>query len=67
MTVKELIKKLEKYKNQDAELNIISNLTNIDDEEYDVNDCTIDLMQQDIYNDVYDVIIYDNLRGNPLF
>lgn len=58
MTVKELIKKLEKYKNQDAKLNIISNLTNIDDEEYDVNDCTIDLMQQDIYNDVYDVIIY---------
>ena len=58
MTVKELIKKLEKYKNQDAELNIISNLTNIDDEEYDVNDCTIDLMQQDIYNDVYDVMIY---------
>ena len=67
MTVKELIKELEKYENQDAELNIISNLTNIDDEEYDVNDCTIDLMQQDIYNDVYDVIIYDNLRGNPLF
>ena len=58
MTVKELIKKLEKYKNQDAKLNIISTLTNIDDEEYDVNDCTIDLMQQDIYNDVYDVIIY---------
>ena len=58
MTVKALIKKLDKYKNQDAELNIISNLTNIDDEEYDVNDCTVDLMQQDIYNDVYDVMTY---------
>lgn len=58
MTVKELIKELEKYENQDAELNIISNLTNIDDEEYDVNDCTIDLMQQDIYNDIYDVMVF---------
>lgn len=58
MTVKELIKELEKYENQDAELNIISNLTDIDDEEYDINDCTIGLMQQDMYNDVYDVIIY---------
>lgn len=58
MTVKELIKELEKYENQDAELNIISNLTNIDDEEYDINDCTIELWQQDMYNDVYDVMIY---------
>ena len=58
MTVKELIKELEKYENQDAELNIISNLTDIDDEEYDINDCTIELMQQDMYNDVYDVMIY---------
>lgn len=58
MTVKELIKELEKYENQDAELNIISNLTNVDDEEYDINDCTIELWQQDMYNDVYDVMIY---------
>ena len=58
MTVKELIKKLEKYKNQDAELNIISNLTNIDDEEYDINDCTIELWEQDMYNDIYDVMVF---------
>lgn len=58
MTVKELIKELEKYENQDAELNIISNLTNVDDEEYDINDCTIELWQQDMYNDIYDVMIY---------
>ena len=58
MTVKELIKELEKYENQDAELNIISNLTDIDDEEYDINDCTIELMQQDMYNDIYDVMVF---------
>lgn len=58
MTVKELIKELEKYENQDAELNIISNLTNIDDEEYDINDCTIELWEQDMYNDIYDVMVF---------
>ena len=58
MPVKELIKELEKYENQDAELNIISNLTNIDDEEYDINDCTIELWEQDMYNDIYDVMVF---------
>ena len=58
MTVKELIKELEKYENQDAELNKISNLTNIDDEEYDINDCTIELWEQDMYNDIYDVMVF---------
>ena len=58
MTVKELIKQLENYENQDAELNFICNLIDVDDEEYDIQDCTIELFQQDMYNDIYDVMIY---------
>ena len=58
MTVKELIKQLENYENQDAELNFICNLIDVDDEEYDIQDCTIELFQQDMYNDRYDVMIY---------
>lgn len=58
MTVKELIKQLENYENQDAELNFICNLIDADDEEYDIQDCTIELFQQDMYNDIYDVMIF---------
>ena len=39
-------------------MNSKTNLTNIDDEEYDINDCTIELWEQDMYNDIYDVMVF---------
>ena len=58
MKVKELIKALEQYQNQDADINILCNLINVDDEQYDVEHCNIDLWQQDIYCDSYDIMVY---------
>ena len=55
MKVKELIEELQKYPNQEAELNIISNLIDVDNDAFDVEKCHIECAQQDIK----DALIYD--------
>lgn len=58
-TIKEVIEQLKKYPNQDAELNIIVNVVNEDDEEFDIQYCAFECWQQDVEDaDVYDFFIY---------
>lgn len=67
MKVKELIAELQKYPNQDAEINLVSNLIDIDNEAFDSENCDIDFFQQDVDNvDNYDVYIFKkNLSTEP--
>lgn len=59
MTIKELISELQKYPNQNAEVNFISNLVDIDDETFDTHNCSIDFSSQDVKDyDTYDIYIY---------
>ncbi len=57
MTIKDWIKELQKYPNQDAELNVIANLVNVDNECFDHHRCNIEFAEQDkddvAYYDVY--------------
>ena len=58
MTIKELINELQKYPNQNAEINIVTNLIDIDNEAFDCDDCKIDFLQQDVDNqEMYDIYI----------
>lgn len=58
-TIKEVIEQLKKYPNQNAELNIIVNVVNKIDEEFDIQNCEFECWQQDIEDtDVYDFFIY---------
>ncbi len=58
MTIKELINELQKYPNQNAEINIVTNLIDIDNEAFDCDDCKIDFLQQDVDNqEMYDLYI----------
>lgn len=57
MTVKEMIKELKKYPNQNAELNIKVNVVDADDETLDINECELSFMEQDVKDyDSYDVL-----------
>lgn len=58
MKVKELIAELQKYPNQEAELNIISNLIDVDNDAFDVEKCHIECAQQDIKDaPIYDIYV----------
>ena len=58
MKVKELIAELQKYPNQEAELNIISNLIDADNDAFDVEKCHIECAQQDIKDaPIYDIYV----------
>ena len=61
LTIKELIAELQKYPNQDASINIVTNLVNTDDDAYDVENCEIDFFQQD----VEDALSYDLFISRP--
>jgi hypothetical protein len=65
MTIKDWIKELQKYPNQDAELNVIANLVNIDNECFDHHRCNIEFAEQD-KDDVayYDVYVTLNAKDN---
>ena len=58
ITIKQMIEELKKYPNQDAELNIITNVIDTENEAYDIADCSIEFMEQD-KDDVscYDVMV----------
>ena len=59
MSVEDFIKELLKYPNQKAELNFVVNLINPMDESFDVNNCKVELFQQDIEDiEIYDVMIF---------
>lgn len=58
ISVKEFIKELQKYPNQDASLNFISNVINVDNDAFDTEDCDVDLFQQDVEDALsYDIMI----------
>lgn len=65
-TIKQLIKILEKYPNQDATINFITNTTNVEEEVYDIEDCDIDFFGQDKdWVDSYDIMVFkDNENHN---
>ena len=58
MKVRELIEQLAQYKNQDAELNFIVNTIDVDDEEFDVDGCDIELWQRDLDLGIYDILVF---------
>lgn len=59
MKVKDLILELQKYKNQEAEINIISNFIDIDNDAFDKENCQIECCQQDVDNaESYDIYVY---------
>lgn len=63
MTIKELIKELKKYPNQDAEINFISNTILAECDVYDEEKCDIAFMQQDIEDcPIVDIMLY---KDNP--
>lgn len=58
ISVKEFIKELQKYPNQDAILNFISNVINVDNDAFDTEYCDVDLFQQDVEDALsYDIMI----------
>lgn len=62
MTVKELIKHLEKYPNQEAEVNFIANLVDADNDAFDKEKLDVEFMQQDIEDcPIYDIVVFDRL------
>lgn len=61
MKVKELIAELQKYPNQEAELNIIANIIDADEEAFGIEKCHIECAQQDIKDaPIYDIYVYRN-------
>lgn len=67
MKVKELIAELQKYPNQEAELNIISNLIDVDNDAFDVEKCHIECAQQDIKDTpIYDIYVCRNENEIPV-
>lgn len=67
MKIKDIIKELQKYPNQEAEINFVSNLIDVDNEAFDVENCSVDFFQQDVDNvDYYDVYIFkENKSTEP--
>jgi hypothetical protein len=66
MTIKEMIAELQKYPNQDAEVNLMVNTTNVEDEVFDTEHCEIAFMEQDKEDcSIYDIMVYkDNQNHN---
>ena len=66
MKIKDLIEELQKYPNQNAEINFISNTTNSEDDTFDIEGCEIACMEQDKdWVDSYDIMVYkDNEMHN---
>ena len=59
MTIREHIQEMLKYPNLDAELNFIVNITNREDETYDIENCDISYLQQDVEDALsYDIMIH---------
>ena len=59
MTIREHIQEMLKYPNLDAELNFIVNITNREDETYDIENCDISYLQQDVEDaQSYDIMIH---------
>ena len=59
MTIKEFIAELQKYPNQNATINFISNTTCAEDDAFDVEGCEVDCMGQDKdYVDSYDIMVH---------
>lgn len=59
MTIREHIQEMLKYPNLDAELNLIVNITNREDETYNIENCDISYLQQDVEDaQSYDVVIH---------
>ena len=61
LTIKELIAELKKYPNQDATINIVTNLVNVVEDAYDVENCEIDFFQQYLK----DALSYDLFISRP--
>lgn len=58
LTIRQLVNELLKYPNLDADANFIFNGVNDEVEDYDITDCEIDFMQQDVEDSsVYDIMI----------
>lgn len=66
MTIKEMIAELQKYPNQNAEVNLMVNTTNVEDEVFDTEHCEIAFMEQDKEDcPIYDIMVYkDNQNHN---
>ena len=59
MTIRAHIQEMLKYPNLDAELNFIVNITNREDETYDIENCDISYLQQDVEDaQSYDIMIH---------
>jgi hypothetical protein len=66
ITIKEFIKELQKYPNQNATINFVANTTNSEDDTFDIEDCEVACMEQDKdWVDSYDIMVYkDNEMHN---
>ena len=59
ITIKKFIEELQKYPNQNATINFISNTTCAEDDAFDVEGCEVDCMEQDKdYVDSYDIMVH---------
>lgn len=59
LTIRKMIEELQKYPNQDAEINFVFNDVNIDDDTFDEDIENISFFQQDVDDiDVVDIILY---------
>lgn len=65
MTIKEMIAELQKYPNQNAEVNLMVNTTNVEDEVFDTEHCEIAFMEQDKEDcPIYDIIVYKENKNH---
>lgn len=64
MTIKEMIAELQKYPNQDAEVNLMVNTTNVEDEVFDTEHCEIAFMEQDKEDCPIIMLYKDNQNHN---
>lgn len=63
MTVKELISQLQKYPNQNADINFITNVIDAENEAFDVQNCSIELFQQDVSDtESYDICVFKDKK-----
>lgn len=59
MTIKEFIAELQKYPNQDAEINIITNVIDENNDAFDKEECEVSFFRQDVSDaNVYDICVY---------
>lgn len=59
MKIKDFISELQKYPNQDAEINFVANLIDAENDAFDVENCKIECFQQDVDGqDSYDICVF---------